>query len=117
MEIFQWLNDQLLRMDWLHWLVRLLAEDGFGLDMATRLGGSLHFFIYDVIKILILLSVLIFAISWVQSYFPPERTRRVACAAFGPTSPAPCWALSRRSVPARRSRCSSASPAPDCRWG
>src|SRR5690606_24995519 len=49
----------------------------FGLDMASRLGGSLHFFIYDVIKIFILLSVLIFAISWVQSYFPPERTRRI----------------------------------------
>ncbi|HTO18972.1 MAG TPA: permease [Pseudomonas sp.] len=77
MGIFQWLNDQLLRMDWLSWLVRLLVEDVFGLDMASRLGGSLHFFIYDVIKIFILLSVLIFAISWVQSYFPPERTRRI----------------------------------------
>ncbi len=77
MEIFKWLNDQLLRMDWLSTLVRLLVEDVFGLDMASRLGGSLHFFIYDVIKIFILLSVLIFAISWVQSYFPPERTRRI----------------------------------------
>ncbi|MCM2318903.1 MAG: permease [Pseudomonas sp.] len=77
MEIFKWLNDQLLRMDWLAALVRLLVEDVFGLDMASRLGGSLHFFIYDVIKIFILLSVLIFAISWVQSYFPPERTRRI----------------------------------------
>ena len=65
MNIFQWLNDQLLRMDWLHWLVRLLVEDVFGLDMASRVGGSLHFFIYDVIKIFILLSVLIFAISWI----------------------------------------------------
>lgn len=77
MEIFKWLNNQLLRMDWLAYLVRLLVEDVFGLDMASRLGGSLHFFIYDVIKIFILLSVLIFAISWVQSYFPPERTRRI----------------------------------------
>ncbi len=77
MEIFTWLNDQLLRMDWLAYLVRLLVEDVFGLDMASRLGGSLHFFIYDVIKIFILLSLLIFAISWVQSYFPPERTRRI----------------------------------------
>ena len=77
MEIFKWLNDQLLRMDWLAALVRLLVEDVFGLDMASRLGASLHFFIYDVIKIFILLSVLIFAISWVQSYFPPERTRRI----------------------------------------
>ena len=59
------------------WLVRKLLEDGFGMDTASRLGGSLHFFIYDVIKIFILLAVLIFSISWVQSYFPPERTRRI----------------------------------------
>lgn len=43
----------------------------------SRVGGSLHFFIYDTIKIFILLAVLIFAISWVQSHFPPERTRRI----------------------------------------
>ena len=77
MDIFAWLNDQLLRMNWLSELVRLLIEKVFGLDMASRLGGSLHFFIYDAIKIFILLSVLIFVISWVQSYFPPERTRRI----------------------------------------
>ena len=77
MEIFKWLNDQLLRMDWLAWLVQQLLEGGFGLDITSRVGGSLHFFIYDVIKIFILLSVLIFGISWVQSYFPPERTRRI----------------------------------------
>ena len=77
MDSFAWLNDQLLRMNWLSELVRLLIEKVFGLDMASRLGGSLHFFIYDVIKIFILLSVLIFVISWVQSYFPPERTRRI----------------------------------------
>ena len=77
MDSFTWLNDQLLRMNWLSDLVRLLIEKVFGLDMASRLGGSLHFFIYDVIKIFILLSVLIFVISWVQSYFPPERTRRI----------------------------------------
>lgn len=77
MEIFKWLNDQLLRMEWLSDLVRLLVENLLGLDMASRLGGSVHFFIYDVIKIFILLSVLIFGISWVQSHFPPERTRRI----------------------------------------
>lgn len=77
MEIFKWLNDQLLRMDWLAYLVRLLVEHVFGLDMASRIGASVHFFIYDVIKIFILLSVLIFSISWVQSHFPPERTRRI----------------------------------------
>lgn len=77
MELLKWLNDQLLRMEWLSDLVRLLVENVFGLAMTSRLGGSLHFFIYDTIKIFILLSVLIFAISWVQSYFPPERTRRI----------------------------------------
>ena len=74
--MFEWLNNQLLRMDWLAALVRWLLESG-GLDTTTRLGGSLHFFIYDVIKIFILLGVLIFSVSWIQSYFPPERTRRI----------------------------------------
>ena len=77
MAVFTWLNEQLLRMDWLAWLVRTLLEDGFGLDTGNRVGASLHFFIYDVIKIFILLAVLIFSISWLQSYFPPERTRRI----------------------------------------
>lgn len=45
--------------------------------MNTPLGGSVHFFIYDVIKIFILLSVLIFLVSWIQSYFPPERSRKI----------------------------------------
>jgi len=76
-EIFRWMNDQLLRMQWLSDLVTLLVRDVFGLDIATRIGASVHFFIYYVIKIFILLSVLIFSISWVQSYFPPERTRRI----------------------------------------
>ncbi|RZU38352.1 hypothetical protein EV700_2283 [Fluviicoccus keumensis] len=74
--MFEWLNNQLLRMDWLAAGVRWLLESG-GLDTTTRLGGSLHFFIYDVIKIFILLGVLIFSVSWIQSYFPPERTRRI----------------------------------------
>lgn len=77
MFIFEWLNNQLLRMDWLSNLVKLLVENGFGLNVSDRLGGSLHFFIYDVIKIFILLSVLIFIISYIQSFFPPERTRKI----------------------------------------
>ncbi|MBV1758902.1 MAG: permease [Dethiosulfatibacter sp.] len=77
MFIFTWLNNQLLKMEWLYELVRMLVEDVFGMDITERLGGSIHFFVYDVIKIFILLSVLIFVISYVQSFFPPERTRRI----------------------------------------
>ena len=77
MVVFEWLNDQLLKMQWLNDLVRLLVQDVFGLSVESRVGGSIHFFIYDVIKIFILLSVLIFTISYIQSHFPPERTRRI----------------------------------------
>lgn len=64
-------------MEWLSDLVKLLVENVFGLNTRERLGGSIHFFIYDVIKIFILLSVLIFTISYVQSHYPPERTRKI----------------------------------------
>lgn len=77
MTVFGWLNDQLLRMQWLSDLVRQLVEQGMGLPVSGRIGGSVHFFIYDTVKIFILLAVLIFAISYVQSHFPPERTRRI----------------------------------------
>lgn len=77
MEFFKWLNDQLLRMEWLSNIVKILLENVFGLETNTPIGGSLHFFIYDVIKIFILLSVLIFLVSWIQSYFPPERSRKI----------------------------------------
>ena len=75
-ELFRWLNDQVLRMDWLAATVRALLE-AVGVDVGTRVGASVHFFIYDVIKIFILLGVLIFGISYVQSHFPPERTRAI----------------------------------------
>lgn len=77
MGIFTWLNDQVLRMDWLSTSVRLLVENVFHVSVDQRLGGSLHFFIYDTIKIFILMSVLIFGISYLQSYFPPERTKKM----------------------------------------
>lgn len=77
MAVIKWLNAQLLKMDWLFNLIKLLVEKVFGLNIETRLGGSIHFFIYDVIKIFILLSVLIFGISYIQSFFPPERTRKI----------------------------------------
>lgn len=77
MSIFEWLNDQLLKMQWLSDIVRALVENVFGLDTTERVGGSIHFFLYDTVKIFILLGVLIFVISYVQSHFPPERTRRI----------------------------------------
>jgi uncharacterized membrane protein YraQ (UPF0718 family) len=75
--IFEWLNDQLLKMEWLSNLVSLLVTKVLGLDLNSRVGGSIQFFIYDVIKIFILLSVLIFIISYIQSFFPPERTKKI----------------------------------------
>jgi uncharacterized membrane protein YraQ (UPF0718 family) len=75
--IFQWLNYQLLKMQWLSDLAQKFVEQVMGLSVQDRLGGSIHFFLYDVAKIFILLSVLIFTISYVQSFFPPERTKKI----------------------------------------
>lgn len=76
MGIWDWIQNELLGMQWLNRLIgRGLAA--LGVDGTTRLGGSLQFFLYDVIKITILLCVLIFVISYIQSYFPPERGRRI----------------------------------------
>ena len=61
------------------WLNELVGEGltRLGVDVTSRWGGSLQFFLYDVIKICILLCVIIFLISYIQSYFPPERSRRI----------------------------------------
>ncbi|MGL5348586.1 MAG: permease [Peptostreptococcaceae bacterium] len=77
MNIFNFFTEQVLGMKWLSDLTTLLVENIFNLDVASRLGGSIQFFIYDTIKIFILLGVLIFFISYVQSYFPPERTKKI----------------------------------------
>ncbi|WP_123807782.1 permease [Abyssicoccus albus] len=63
-------------MKWLSDLVYYLLSQ-FNINMESKLGGSLHFFIYDTIKIIILLCVLIFIISYIQSYFPPERSKKI----------------------------------------
>ena len=75
--IFTWLNDQLLKMTWLDQIVRWLLADVFKMTSSSLAFESLAFFIYDVIKILILLSVLIFFSSYIQSFFSPERTRKI----------------------------------------
>ena len=74
---FVGLNDILLKMTWLQDLVNLLLKKVFGIDETTYLFKSLSFFIYDVIKIFILLSVLIYISSYIQSHFTPERTKRI----------------------------------------
>lgn len=73
MEFFQ---DEVLRMTWLSRLLRLALEK-LGLDVDSRIGGSLHFFVYDCMKITLYLCVLIFFISYLQSFFPPERTKKI----------------------------------------
>lgn len=70
------LQEQLLGMRWLNQLVGSLLQ-AIGVDLESRMGASVQFFIYDVIKIFILLSVLIFSISYIQSFFPPERTKKI----------------------------------------
>lgn len=76
MSVWDFIQDQVLGMQWLNDLLgRLLSA--LGLDVNGRIGGSIQFFIYDVLKILILLCVLIFVISYIQSYFPPERSKRI----------------------------------------
>jgi len=74
--IWDFFQGQILGMRWLNSLISngLLV---LGLDVGSRWGGSIQFFLYDTIKILVLLSVLIFIISYIQSYFPPERTKKI----------------------------------------
>ena len=68
--------DQVLGMKWLNKLIAALLI-AIGVDVESKIGGSLLFFLYDVIKITILLCVLIFIISYIQSYFPPERSKKI----------------------------------------
>ncbi len=74
--IWDFFQYQILGMKWLNELVGNLLT-AIGLDIQSRLGGSLQFFIYDVIKIVVLLCTLIFIISYIQSYFPPERSKKI----------------------------------------
>lgn len=74
--IWDFIQNQILGMKWLNELVQNLLTL-LGIDVTSRLGGSISFFIYDVIKISILLFVLVFIISYVQSYFPPEKSKKI----------------------------------------
>ena len=74
--LWLFIQDQVLGMKWLNVLIGDLLSL-LGLDTASRLGGSVQFFVYDVVKITVLLCFLIFVISYIQSYFPPERSKRI----------------------------------------
>ena len=74
--IGKFITEQFLGMKWLDTLIGNLLNS-LGLNTAGRIGGSVQFFLYDVVKITVLLCVLIFLISYIQSYFPPERSRKI----------------------------------------
>lgn len=74
--IFLFVQDQILGMKWLNNLIQNMLITA-GLDTNSKVGASIQFFIYDMVKITVLLCVLIFIISYIQSYFPPERSKRI----------------------------------------
>ena len=74
--IWDFFQTEVLGMSWLNRLIGTILN-ACGLNTAGRIGGSIQFFIYDTIKIMVLLGVLILIISYIQSYFPPERTKKI----------------------------------------
>lgn len=74
--VWNFFQDEILGMRWLNRAIGGLL-DACGVDTSGRIGGSVQFFLYDMIKIMVLLGVLIFLISYIQSFFPPERTRKM----------------------------------------
>lgn len=74
--MWSFIQNEILGMKWLNRLLGSLMEVA-GVDPASKVGGSIQFFFYDVIKIMVLLAFLIFVISYIQSYFPPERTKKI----------------------------------------
>ena len=74
--IWDFIQNQILGMQWLNDIISKLLVL-IGLDVESKIGGSIRFFIYDTIKIMVLLGILILIISYIQSYFPPERTKRI----------------------------------------
>ncbi|HOA17581.1 MAG TPA: permease [Fervidobacterium sp.] len=74
--VLRFVENQILGMNWLNNLLSSLLTF-LGVDLTNQWGKSLQFFIYDIIKIILLLCILIFVISYIQSYFPPERSRKI----------------------------------------
>ena len=75
-ELWDFIQDEVFKMKWLNRLIGSVLRN-CGIDTDGKLGGSLQFFINDLIKIMFLLGILIFLISYIQSYFPPERTKKI----------------------------------------
>ena len=76
MNVWDFIQNQILGMKWLSAVIGS-GLSALGLDATSRWGGSIQFFLYDVIKITVLLCFLIFGISYIQSFFPPERSKRI----------------------------------------
>lgn len=76
MNVWDFFQEQVLGMRWLNELIGM-GLSALGLDISDKVGGSIQFFLYDVLKITVLLCVLIFVISYIQSYFPPDRSKRI----------------------------------------
>lgn len=74
--IWEFFQNEILGMAWLNRIIGSVLN-ALGLDTSGKIGGSINFFIYDMIKIMVLLGILIFIISYIQSYFPPERTKKI----------------------------------------
>ena len=74
--VWDFIQNEVLGMKWLDRLIGSLLES-LGLDVGGKVGGTVQFFLYDVVKIMVLLGVLILIISYIQSYFPPERTKKI----------------------------------------
>ena len=74
--VWDFIQNEVLGMSWLNRLISTILN-ACGLDTTGKIGGSVQFFLYDVIKITILLCFLIFVISYIQSYFPPERSKKI----------------------------------------
>ena len=74
--IWDFFQNEVLGMNWLNRLIETILN-ACGLDTTGKIGGSVQFFIYDTVKIMVLLGVLILIISYIQSYFPPERAKKI----------------------------------------
>lgn len=74
--VWDFFQNEILGMTWLNRLIGSFLNS-LGIDTSGKIGGSINFFVYDMIKIMVLLGILIFIISYIQSYFPPERTKKI----------------------------------------